>query len=433
MTVGTKMVVRAVSVIFLSVYLMAGNHLTVSAANGEKISEDSDFSVSGENMDSLLNSLDLSRIEAFLREAGGSAVPGLSFREILSMLLSGNYQSVVRMMMDFCRTALFREISENGRWMGQVILLGILGAVFASFSSLFADSQVSEMGFYVTYLLIFTLLAASFLNGVRITRTLLEQLFEFVRVLVPAFFLAVSFSGGSTSAAAGYAWTLASVNVAEWVFLQLFLPCTQLYVLLSLAGHLSSKDLFSKALELLEQGMRWGSKALLGVVLGFHVLQGMIAPYTDSVRQTALRRAVSLIPGIGQGAAAVSQVLLGSSVLIRNTVGIGGVLVLAAVSLLPLLKLLILYLGCQEARRFCSRSVTAGWWRQSAQWRKDFIFAGSSWFGGGVICTFDRGGVCEHERGLFCGVEDGSNYSLGGEYRQLSSVSDRSDRAFART
>ena len=330
------MVVRAVSVMFLSVYLMAGNHLTVSAANGEKISEDSDFSVSGENMDSLLNSLDLSRIEAFLREAGGSAVPGLSFREILSMLLSGNYQSVVRMLMDFCRTALFREISENGRWMGQVILLGILGAVFASFSSLFADSQVSEMGFYVTYLLIFTLLAASFLNGVRITRTLLEQLFEFVRVLVPAFFLAVSFSGGSTSAAAGYAWTLASVNVAEWVFLQLFLPCTQLYVLLSLAGHLSSKDLFSKALELFEQGM-----------LGFHVLQGMIAPYTDSVRQTALRRAVSLIPGIGQGAAAVSQVLLGSSVLIRNTVGIGGVLVLAAVSLLPLLKLLILYLGCQ--------------------------------------------------------------------------------------
>lgn len=91
-------------------------------------------------MDSLLNSLDLSRIEAFLREAGGSAVPGLSFREILRCF-SGNYQSVVRMLMDFCRTALFREISENGRWMGQVILLGILGAVFASFSSLFADSQ----------------------------------------------------------------------------------------------------------------------------------------------------------------------------------------------------------------------------------------------------------------------------------------------------
>ena len=114
-------------------------------------------------------------------------------------------------------------------------------------------------------------------------------------MLAPAFFLAVSFSGGSTSAAAGYAWTLASVNVAEWVFLQLFLPCTQLYVLLSLAGHLSSKDLFSKALELLEQGMRWGSKALLGVVLGFHVLQGMIAPYTDSVRETALRIRVGYV------------------------------------------------------------------------------------------------------------------------------------------
>ena len=76
------MVVRAVSVMFLSVYLMAGNHLTVSAANGEKISEDSDFSVSGENMDSLLNSLDLSRIEAFLREVRQSRGfhSGKSFR-----------------------------------------------------------------------------------------------------------------------------------------------------------------------------------------------------------------------------------------------------------------------------------------------------------------------------------------------------------------
>ena len=188
------MVVRAVSVIFLSVYLMAGNHLTVSAANGEKISEDSDFSVSGENMDSLLNSLDLSRIEAFLREAGGSAVPGLSFREILSMLLSGNYQSVVRMLMDFCRTALFREISENGRWMGQVILLGILGAVFASFSSLFADSQVSEMGFYVTYLLIFTLLAVQFFEWGADHADTVEQLFD-LSGAGPAFFWLSLFRG----------------------------------------------------------------------------------------------------------------------------------------------------------------------------------------------------------------------------------------------
>lgn len=114
------MVVRAVSVMFLSVYLMVGNHLTVSAANGEKISEDSDFSVSGENMDSLLNSLDLSRIEAFLREAGGSAVPGLSFREILSMLLSGNYQSVVRMLMDFAGQPYFGKFQKMADGWGRL-------------------------------------------------------------------------------------------------------------------------------------------------------------------------------------------------------------------------------------------------------------------------------------------------------------------------
>ena len=341
------MVVRAVSVIFLSVYLMAGNHLTVSAANGEKISEDSDFSVSGENMDSLLNSLDLSRIEAFLREAGGSAVPGLSFREILSMLLSGNYQRVVRMLMDFCRTALFREISENGRWMGQVILLGILGAVFASFSSLFADSQVSEMGFYVTYLLIFTLLAASFLNGCGSRGHCWSSSLNlsgcwFLLFFAGCFLFRGKYLGSSRICVDTCFCQCGGMGVFTVVSAMHPVVCPAVA-----GGTFKLEGFVFKSVGIAGTGMRWGSKALLGVVLGFHVLQGMIAPYTDSVRQTALRRAVSLIPGIGQGAAAVSQVLLGSSVLIRNTVGIGGVLVLAAVSLLPLLKLLILYLGCQ--------------------------------------------------------------------------------------
>ena len=48
------------------------------------------------------------------------------------------------------------------------------------FESLCRQSGIGD-GLFVTYLLIFTLLAASFLNVVRITRTLLEQLFEFVR------------------------------------------------------------------------------------------------------------------------------------------------------------------------------------------------------------------------------------------------------------
>ena len=70
------MVVRAVSVIFLSVYLMAGNHLTVSAANGEKISEDSDFSVSGENMDSLLELTGFKQNRSIFKGSGRFGSPG---------------------------------------------------------------------------------------------------------------------------------------------------------------------------------------------------------------------------------------------------------------------------------------------------------------------------------------------------------------------
>ena len=107
---------------------------------------------------------------------------------------------------------------------------------------------------------------------------------------------------------------------------------------------------------------------------------------------------------------------------------------LAAVSLLPLLKLLILYLGCQGSAALLQPVSDSRVVEAVGAVAKGFYFCWQQLVRRWCYLRFrSRGGVCEHERGLFCGVEDGSNYSLGGEYRQLSSVSDRSDRAFART
>lgn len=296
----------------------------------------------------LLEEFDLSRIETFLQRQNGAAAD-LSFRELLQQLLAGKFEEIAKRFLEIVRDRLFREISENGRWLGQVLLLGMVGAVFAGFSGIFSGGQIAESGFYVTYLLIFTLLSASFLNGAAVTRELLERIIEYMRALVPSFFLAVSFAGGSAASAAGCGWMLFSVSCVEWVFLRLLLPLIRIELLLVLAGHLIREDLFSKMTELLEQGIRWGIKGMTGMILGFHMLQGMVVPYGDSMKHASLRQLVSAIPGIGQGAAAASQMILGAGVLLKNTIGAGAVIVLVLLSLVPLMKLILLYVFCQGA------------------------------------------------------------------------------------
>lgn len=311
----------------------------------------------------LLDELDFGKIQEFLDGNQLEGGPHLSFKEMLGQLMKGDFMGVFHQCLQSLKESLFGEIARNGKWMGQVMVLGLMGAVFANFSSIFANSQISETGFYVTYLLMFTFLASSFYTGITIAGDVIARILEFMRALIPAYFLSVSFGGGSLTSAAGYGWMLLSLNGVEWLFFRLFLPLLKVYSLLVLAGHMTKEDIFSRMTSLLENGLRWGIKTTAGVVLGFHLLQSMVVPYADALKNTSIQRFISVIPGIGQGAAAVSQLLMGSGVLLKNTIGAGAVIILIVISVIPIIKLtvlLVLYQGAAALLQpVCDKRMTA--------------------------------------------------------------------------
>ena len=104
------------------------------------------------------------------------------------------------------------------------------------------------------------------------------------------------------------------------------------------------EDMLSRMMDLLKTGICWGSRSLIGLVLGFQMIQGMVLPYADSVKNAGMQRLLQAIPGIGDGAGTVAKLMLGSGVLIKNTIGAAAVVILFLLSVLPLARLLILYL-----------------------------------------------------------------------------------------
>ena len=68
----------------------------------------------------------------------------------------------------------------------------------------------------------------------------------------------------------------------------------------------------------------------------------MIAPVLDSLRVSAVKKAIGAIPGIGNLAEGVTEMVIGSAVLIKNSIGILMLLLLLAVCLVPLVKLLVI-------------------------------------------------------------------------------------------
>lgn len=289
-----------------------------------------------------LEQFDFSEIDEFLNNK--KATNTLTLESVMNYLISGNLTGLCREILNALTHALFSEVSTGSRLIGQILALGILGAIFTNFSSVFQNSQISETGFFITYLLLFTFLAMSLMESINLSANVVKDILEFMRVLMPAYFLAVAFAGGSVSAVAMYEFTLWIMTAGQWFLNTVMLPLVRVYVLLEMAGNLAKEEFLSKMTELLEQLAAWGIKTVPGLVLGFHLIQSLILPYVDSLKQGTVQKAVSMIPGIGQGAAAMAQLLVGSGVLIKNTIGMAAVIILMILIAMPVIKLLILLL-----------------------------------------------------------------------------------------
>lgn len=289
-----------------------------------------------------LDQYDLTDIQNFLDQSKGDQGMNLSFKTLMKDLMDGKLNEVMGQVGKALKDLLVGEVRNSGHMMGQIMVLGIIGAVFSNFSSVFTGSQISETGFFVTYLLLFTYLAASFFTSVTITGNVVGQILDFTKVLMPAYFLAAAFAGSSASAAASYEFTLFVIVVAQWLLGQVLLALIRVYALLVMAGHIAKEEMLSKLTELLEQVVSWSLKTLVGVVLGFHLIQSMVLPYVDSMKTGAIQKLIGAIPGIGQGVNSVAQMVLGSGVLIKNTIGAAGIIVLLILSVIPLIKLAVL-------------------------------------------------------------------------------------------
>ena len=306
---------------------------------------------------------EVKEIENYLRQSLGEGQADFSFLSLMKSLLTGQFSQAAYEAGKGMKNSLLNEIEAGGGLLLQVVMIGIVGAAFSNFSSIFRASHISETGFFVTYLLLFTCLAASFFASLQIAAKVLEQIFSFLRVLMPAYFMAVAFAGGSLSAAALYEVMMAAVTLVSWICKNILLPMVRIDVLLVLAGHVAKEETFTRMTELLEEAVGWILKTLTGLILGFHIIQSMVLPYADSAGQAGIRKLVELIPGVGSGANALTQVVLGSGVLIKNTMGAAAVAVLLILTLVPMAKLAVLMVLYQAAaavmQPVCDRRVVS--------------------------------------------------------------------------
>lgn len=265
-----------------------------------------------------------------------------SIEEILNQILKGESLFQKETMSKWFKNIVKAQLQREQKAMFQVVLLVLLAAVFSNFTAVFGDGKTGETSFYITYMLLLALLIKSFGSmGVEL-KELLENFILFLKALMPSYFLAVTASSGSATAMIFYEAVLFLIYVIQVVFLKGIVPAIYVLALAELVNYLHSEDFLSKMAELLQTLIEWSLKSCMAVVLGMQLIQNMIGPAMDSLKRDIIGKTAASIPGIGNAINGVTEVALGTAVIIRNGIGVVGIIILVCIGIRPVIRLALL-------------------------------------------------------------------------------------------
>ena len=265
-----------------------------------------------------------------------------SIEEILNQILKGESLFQKETMSKWFKNIVKAQLQREQKAMFQVVLLVLLAAVFSNFTAVFGDGKTGETSFYITYMLLLALLIKSFGSmGVEL-KELLENFILFLKALMPSYFLAVTASSGSATAMIFYEAVLFLIYVIQVVFLKGIVPAIYVLALVELVNYLHSEDFLSKMAELLQTLIEWSLKSCMAVVLGMQLIQNMIGPAMDSLKRDIIGKTAASIPGIGNAINGVTEVALGTAVIIRNGIGVVGIIILVCIGIRPVIRLALL-------------------------------------------------------------------------------------------
>lgn len=311
-------------------------------------SETEDVQISDKTQNTeLLETMDFTDVDRMMEELFPQETMG--FADAVRQIMLGNTDAGREAMKEILWERMFGAWEVNRKSILYLILLAIAAAVFIGFSDIFQTRQVSQISFYMIYLLVIGICLASFQAASEWMANGVHTLTGFMKVLYPVYFAAVTVAKGSASSLAFYHLAIILIVVIEELLLHLIVPGIHMYVIIRVMNSLQSEDYLSKFAELLETAIGWGLKTLMGGMIGLNVIQGMLGPAIDTVKRSAVTRGMEMVPGVGDLLGGTAEVALGTAVLIKNSIGIVGMFLCLVLCLAPLLQLAVITLGYKLA------------------------------------------------------------------------------------
>lgn len=310
--------------------------------NAEELTGEDADAVQEEIEDAIMSEFDFDEIEKSLKEMFPEEK--IEFGDVVSSLMSGEPKETGKLFIDFLSDLISYEFRYNWHNLVYILLISIAAAVFSNFSGAFRNKQISDISFYVLYMLLITLCLTSFQTASQGVEGRLDSVVEFMRVLCPSYFLAVAFASGSVTSMFFYNVILFLIYAVELVIVRFLLPVIHIYIMVRVLGNLTGEDFLSEFAGLIHKVVTWVLRTLLACVVGVNVVQGLLAPAIDTLKRSTLTRTAEALPWVGNAMGGAAEIFFGTAVLIKNGIGMAGAVIAVLICIGPIVQMALMAL-----------------------------------------------------------------------------------------
>lgn len=284
--------------------------------------------------DEIIKELDFTDINAQTQDLPEK----MDFEKMVNKLVTEGTNGLdVGMICEYIADLFFYEITAAKPMFLQMFAIGLLFALYGKVM-MTRQGYVSQMSFFIVYLGVVLLLLQSFALISEVVDQGIDRLVAFMTAFVPLYAATLFCSGNAASAGSFYQLAFGLMYLLELGMKFIFLPGVHVFVLLLLMDNLFEETKLGKMAQLFEDGIRLVLKGGLTAVMGIGVVQSLIVPARDRLSTNSIFNSISAVPGVGNTFGSAAEILLGSGILIKNSIGAAALILLLVIGMTPLLK-----------------------------------------------------------------------------------------------
>lgn len=280
-------------------------------------------------------------ISGFIKEAeeySGDFFEDVNLTDMFNEAIQGkiNNQTIYKKVI----ILLGQEVSSSLKTLISILVIIVIHGILKSITDSLENSNVSQIIYFVQYILIVTLIMSNFTEIIKLVKETSNNLVGFINVLIPLLLTLMVYTGNIATSTILEPIILFVSNFIGNIIADVLIPIVLIIVVFSIISKISERIQIEKLSKFLKSGVVWFLGVVLTIFVGVVSLEGTLSSSVDGVTAKTAKAAVSsVIPVVGKVLGDVVDSVLGCGVILKNAIGFVGVIVIIGICIMPIIKI----------------------------------------------------------------------------------------------